>query len=43
MEVTGDDNVSPEDPHEWSSEEVADFVRSMGLPECFQSIRDQVL
>ncbi len=42
MEVTGDDNVEP-DPHEWSSENVATFVRSLGTSECFQSAGDQVL
>jgi hypothetical protein len=43
MEDTGDDNVEPEDPNEWSSENVSTFVRSLGTSECFQSVGDQVL
>ena len=43
MEDTGDDNVEPEDPHEWSSENVTTFVRSLGTSECLQSAGDQVL
>jgi hypothetical protein len=43
MEGTGDDNVEM-DPHlEWSSENVATFVRSLGTAECFQSVGDQVM
>jgi hypothetical protein len=49
MEDTGDDNVEP-DPHEWSSENVATFVRSLGTSVgrfqssgCFQSSGDKVL
>jgi hypothetical protein len=41
MEDTGDDNV--EDPREWSSGNVATFVRSLGTSEFFQSAGDQVL
>ena len=36
MEGTGDDSVEPEDPHEWSSEKVAAFVRSLGTVEWIQ-------
>ena len=43
MEGTGDDSVEPQDPHEWSSENVTTFVRSLGTSECFQSAGDQVL
>jgi hypothetical protein len=43
MEVTADDNVESQDPHEWRSENVTTFVRSLGTPECFQSVGDQVL
>jgi hypothetical protein len=43
MEGTGDDSVEWEDPREWSSEQVATFVRSLGPAECFQSVTDQVL
>ncbi len=43
MEDTGDDSVEPRDPHEWSSENVDTFVRSLGTSECFQSPGDQVL
>jgi hypothetical protein len=43
MEGTGDGSVEPEDPHEWSSEKVATFVRSLGAAQCFQSAGDQVL
>ena len=35
MEDTVDDSEEPEDPHEWSSEEVAAFVRSLGPAEYF--------
>ena len=31
------------DPHEWSAEEVATFLRSLGPAECFQSDGDAVL
>jgi hypothetical protein len=40
MEVTTHDSV---DSHEWSTEEVVTFVRSLGTSECFQSPGDQVL
>ena len=43
MEGTGDDNVEPDDPHEWISENVSTVVRSLGTAECFQSTGDQVL
>jgi hypothetical protein len=43
MEVTSVDNVEPPDPHEWSSENVSTFVRSLGTSECFQSVGDQVM
>ncbi len=43
MEGTGDDSVEREDPHEWSSEKVATFVRGLGGVQCFQSTTDQVL
>ena len=43
MEVTDDDSVEQEDPPEWSPEEVATFLRSLGTVECFQSAGDQVL
>jgi hypothetical protein len=45
MEDTDDDSVEPEDPHEWSSEKVSTFVRSLGTTECFhvQSAGHQVL
>ncbi len=43
MEGTGDDSVEPEDPHEWSPEKVATFVRVLGDTQCFQSAGDQVL
>ena len=43
MEDTDDGSVEPEDPHEWSSEEVATFVRVLGTGQCFQSVTDQVL
>jgi len=43
MEGTGDGSVEPEDPHEWSSEKVATFVRALGGAQCFQSAEDQVL
>jgi hypothetical protein len=44
MEDTGDDSEDPEEPHEWSSEKVATFVRELGAPQCFQSTGDdQVL
>ncbi len=32
MEVTGDDSVETEDPHEWSAYTVATFVRSYIVP-----------
>ena len=35
--------MEPEDPHEWSSEKVAAFVRSLGATQCFQSVTDQVM
>jgi hypothetical protein len=43
METTDDDSVESQDPHEWSSENVATFVRSLGTSESFQSSGDQVL
>jgi len=43
MEDTGDDSEDPEEPHEWSSEKVATFVRALGDAQCFQSAGDQVL
>ena len=43
MEDTTHDNVESGDPHEWSAEEVATFVRSLGRAECFQSAGDQLL
>ena len=43
MEVTGDVSVDREDPHEWSSQKVVTFVRSLGPGECFHSVGVQVL
>ncbi len=43
MEGTGDGSVEQEDPHEWSSQKVASFVRVLGTAEYFQSASDQVL
>jgi hypothetical protein len=43
MEGTDDGSVEEEDPHEWSSEEVDTFVRSLGPVECFPSVGDQVM
>ncbi len=43
MEGTDDGSVEPEDPHEWSPEKVATFVRALGAGQCFQSAGDQVL
>jgi hypothetical protein len=43
MEDTDDGSVEPEDPHEWSPEKVATFVRGLGAAQCFQSAGDQVL
>jgi hypothetical protein len=43
IEDTGEDSEELEDPHEWSSEKVTVFVRSLGTTECFQSAGDQVL
>ena len=43
MEGTGDGSVEPEDPHEWSSEKVATFVRVLGGGQYFQSASDQVM
>jgi hypothetical protein len=43
MEDTGDDSVEQEDPHEWSPQQVATFLRALGTAECFQSAVDQVL
>jgi hypothetical protein len=43
IEDTGEDSEELEDPHEWSSEKVTVFVRSLGTTECFQSGGDQVL
>ncbi len=40
---TADDSVEVEDPHEWSSEKVSTFVRSLGTSKCFQSVGDQGL
>jgi len=42
MEATGDGTVETEDPHEWNSEKVDTFVRSLRTTECFQSGGDQV-
>jgi len=36
-------SVWSQDPREWSSEQVATFVRSLGPAQCFQSAGDQVL
>ena len=43
MEDTGDDSVDQEDPHEWSSQKVASFLRALGTADYFQSAADQVL
>ena len=43
MEDTVHDSVDPEDPHEWSVDQVSTSVRSLGPAECFQSTGDQVL
>jgi hypothetical protein len=43
MEGTGDGSVEQEDPHEWSPQQVATFLRALGTAECFQSAADQVL
>ncbi len=43
MEDTDDGSVEPEDPHEWSPQKVATFVRGLGDSQCFQSAGDQVL
>ena len=43
MEGTDDGSVESEDPHEWSSDKVATFVRSLGAAQCFQSAGDQVM
>ncbi len=43
MEGTGDGSVEQEDPHEWSSQKVASFLRALGTAEYFQSATDQVL
>ena len=43
MEGTDDVSVEREDPHEWCSEQVVVFLRSLGTDECFQSGTDQVL
>jgi hypothetical protein len=43
MEDTGDGSVDQEDPHEWSSQKVASFLRALGTAEYFQSPTDQVL
>ena len=36
-------SMDPQEPHEWSAEQVATFVRSLGTAECFQSAGHQVL
>ena len=43
MEDTGDDSVESEDPHEWCTEKVVTFLRSLGTAECFQSPGDHVM
>ena len=40
MEDTGDDSVESNDPHEWCTEKVVTFLRSLGTAECFQSVGD---
>jgi hypothetical protein len=43
IEGTATISVEPQDPHEWSAEQVATFVRALGAAQCFQSAGDQVL
>ena len=43
MEDTGDDSVESEDPHEWCTEKVVTFLRSLGTAECFHSPGDHVM
>jgi hypothetical protein len=43
MEGTAHGSVESGDPVEWSAEEVATFLRSLGSVECIQSVGDEVL